>query len=124
MIVAFDAAGRVLLVRHSYGPPVWALPGGGMSAGEDPTLAAAREFREELGCELTDLIEIEAREHEESGSLDVRHVFAASLAGVPVPDRREIVAAELFDPAALPRPSDRRVRPALERALPLRSQQR
>ena len=121
MVVALDEAGRVLLVRHSYGPPVWALPGGGMSRSEDPALAAAREFREELGCDLANLLEIEAREHEEGGARDVRHVFAASLNGVPVPDRREIVAAELFDPAALPAPCDRRVRPTLAAALPLRS---
>jgi 8-oxo-dGTP pyrophosphatase MutT (NUDIX family) len=124
MIVAFDEAGRVLLVRHSYGPPVWALPGGGMSLGEDPTLAAAREFREELGCELTDLVEIEAREHEDGGALDVRHLFAAKLRGTPVPDMREIVAAGLFDQKALPAPCDRRVRPALSAALGVRSQER
>jgi 8-oxo-dGTP pyrophosphatase MutT (NUDIX family) len=124
MIVAFDEAGRVLLVRHSYGPAVWALPGGGMSKHEDPAVAAAREFREELACGLVHLVEIEAREHADSGSLDVRHVFAATLSGDPVPDMREIVAARLFDPAALPAPSDRRVRPAIEAALAGSSQQR
>jgi 8-oxo-dGTP pyrophosphatase MutT (NUDIX family) len=124
MIVTFDEAGRVLLVRHSYGPPVWALPGGGMSPGEDPALAAAREFREELGCELVNLVEIEAREHEDSGSLDVRHIFAAELSGAPVPDMREIVAVRLFDQASLPAPCDRRVRPALKAALAVRSQER
>ena len=124
LIVAFDEAERVLLVRHSYGPPVWALPGGSMGESEDPALAAAREFREELDCELADLIELEAREHDEGGSRDVRHVFSASLSGVPVPDRREIVAAQTFDRAALPVPCDRRVRPAMEAALAVRSQQR
>ena len=124
MIVAFDETGRMLLVRHSYGPRIWALPGGGMSRDEDPALAAAREFREELGCELTDLLEIEAREHNERGSRNLRHVFAADLSGAPVPDMREIVAVGLFDPAALPAPCDRRVGPAAKAALAVRSQQR
>lgn len=124
IVVAFDDSGRVLLVRHSYGPAVWALPGGGMSQHEDPALAAAREFHEELGCELADLLEIEAREHDEGGSRDLRHVFAASLRGDPVPDMREIVAARLFDPAGLPAPCDRRVRPAVGAALAMRSEQR
>jgi 8-oxo-dGTP pyrophosphatase MutT (NUDIX family) len=124
IVVAFDEAGRVLLVRHSYGPPIWALPGGGMSRNEEPALAAAREVREELGCELADLLEIEAREHEEGGSRDLRHVFAADLSGAPLADMREIVAVGLFDPAALPVPCDRRVGPAVGAALLARSQQR
>jgi 8-oxo-dGTP pyrophosphatase MutT (NUDIX family) len=124
LVVAFDDAGRVLLVRHSYGPPVWALPGGGVARDEDPAPAAEREVREELGCGLTDLISIEAREHLEYGSRDLRHVFAASLSGVPVPDMREIVEAGLFDPVALPVPCDRRVGPAVTAAREARSQQR
>ena len=55
VVAAFDADGRVLLVRHSYGPPVWALPGGGIGRNEEPAAGAAREFREELGCELVDI---------------------------------------------------------------------
>ena len=124
LIVAFDEAERVLLVRHSYGPPVWALPGGGMDRNEDPKLAAAREFREELRCELADLTELEAREHDDSGSRDLRHEFTDTLCGTPVPDQREIVAAELFDSAALPAPCDRRVGAAVRAALTVRSQQR
>lgn len=31
--VVFDEAGRVLLVRHSYGKQNWELPGGGSVAG-------------------------------------------------------------------------------------------
>jgi 8-oxo-dGTP pyrophosphatase MutT (NUDIX family) len=101
-VIAFDAAGRVLLVKHSYGPPIWTLPGGGMGRGEDPAAAAAREFREELGCELTGMVALAPSEQQVSGSRDLQHGFAARLAGVPVADRREIVAAELFDPDALP----------------------
>jgi 8-oxo-dGTP pyrophosphatase MutT (NUDIX family) len=123
LTAAFDEAGRVVLVRHSYGPPVWALPGGGIDRGEDPALAALREFREELGCGLAEVVPLEARTHDESGSQDLRHVFAAELAGTPVPDMREIVEVALFDPAALPAGCDRRVGPAVGLALAARSQQ-
>src|SRR5688572_20915224 len=92
VVVAFDAQDRVLLVRHSYGPPVWSLPGGGMDRGEDPEQAAAREIREELGCDLTELAPIDASEERIAGSLDLQHIFTARLAGTPVPDMREIVA--------------------------------
>ena len=124
LVAAFDEAGRVLLVRHSYGPPVWALPGGGIGAGEDPAKGAAREFREELRCELTDVRPVETHVQEESGSHDLLHLFAARLAGTPSPDMREIVAAELFDPAELPRGCDRRVGRAVSQAVAARSQQR
>ena len=126
-VIAFDEAGRVLLVRHSYGRPVWTIPGGGVGRREDPADAAAREFREELGCALTGLVALEPSEHEVSGSRDLQHGFAARLAGVPVADKREIVDAELFDPDALPaergRSVERWVRLA-QAALAAGSQQR
>ena len=46
--------GELLLLRHSYGPKVWALPGGGLKPGEDPAECAKREVAEELGLELDD----------------------------------------------------------------------
>lgn len=120
-IVAFDGAGRVLLVRHSYGPPVWALPGGAMNRREEPAAAAVREFREELGCPLADVRPLSVMAQDESGSIDLLHVFVARAAGTPVPDMREIVAAEFFDPADLPRPADRRVARWVGRAVALRA---
>lgn len=46
-------SGRVLLVRHSYGPRrLWILPGGGSDRGESPQETATREMREELGVEV------------------------------------------------------------------------
>ncbi|HEY6815839.1 MAG TPA: NUDIX domain-containing protein, partial [Croceibacterium sp.] len=70
VVIVFDDRGQVLLVRHSYGPPVWSLPGGGMARHEDPRRAAEREVREELGCGVTDLTEIDVGEVRDSGSLD------------------------------------------------------
>lgn len=102
IVVIFNPAGRVLLVRHSYGRPLWTVPGGGMDKGEDPATTAAREVREELGCELTGLTALGPFHAYDSGSRDCRHVFTAQIAGEPVADQREIVAVGWFDPAALP----------------------
>lgn len=121
MVLAFDTQGRVLLVRHSYGPPVWALPAGGMGRDEDPAAAAGREFGEELRCGLSDVRLLATITQGESGSTDQLHVFVAGAAGEPRPDMREIVAAEFFDPAQLPRPADRRVAPWVAEAVAYRA---
>jgi 8-oxo-dGTP pyrophosphatase MutT (NUDIX family) len=42
----------VLLVRHTYGPGSWELPGGGMRRGEEPVATARREMNEELGLSI------------------------------------------------------------------------
>jgi 8-oxo-dGTP pyrophosphatase MutT (NUDIX family) len=100
-VLATDGEGRVLLVRHSYGHPVWALPGGGIGRDEDPQAAAVREFGEELGCAIENLRPL-ARTEEAADADDLRHVFVARLAGTPDPDGREIVEARLFAPDGLP----------------------
>jgi ADP-ribose pyrophosphatase YjhB (NUDIX family) len=50
--VAFDEAGRVLLVHASDGD-YWGLPGGGVRHGEAPRRALVREFDEETGLALS-----------------------------------------------------------------------
>jgi 8-oxo-dGTP pyrophosphatase MutT (NUDIX family) len=117
LIVAFDEEGRVVLVRHSYGRPVWALPGGGMGRREDPAATAAREFREELGCDLADLRVLPPLARIVAGSREVQSLCVGRLVGVPRPDMREVVAAELFAPTNLPADCASYVPRRLERAL-------
>lgn len=44
--------GRVLLARHTYGPPLWALVGGVVEHGESLVDAAGREVLEETGLSV------------------------------------------------------------------------
>ena len=52
--VVVQRDGKVLLVQRVYAPQKgrWTLPVGFVDAGEDPSLAAARECREETGLEV------------------------------------------------------------------------
>lgn len=49
--LAVDPRGRVLFLRRA-GKAFWDLPGGRLEEGEEPSLAFAREFQEETGCEM------------------------------------------------------------------------
>ncbi len=91
-----DADGRLLLVRHSYGPRNWALPGGGMGPQEDAAEAARREIREELRCELEDLQLLHAFEESLSGAPHIAHVFTAGAVQEPRVDGRELLEARWF----------------------------
>jgi len=101
-ILALDEAGRVLLVRHSYGPNVWMPPGGGMKRGEDPISAAQREFHEELGCTLDQPRLVAQTLDNLHGAGNTVNVIIGLCEGIPAPDQREIIAADFFAPDALP----------------------
>ncbi len=101
-VILTNPQGAVLLLRHSYGPQGWALPGGGISAGEDPEAAARREMCEELGLALPALVPVAVIEEVLSGSPHTAHVFAAISDVPPRPDQREVIAAQFFAPDALP----------------------
>lgn len=101
-VLTFDRAGRVLLVRHSYGSRRWMLPGGGFAKGEDARAAARRELREEVGCDLADPALFGVVEEPLSGATNRVHLVCGMVRGQPRADGREIVEAAFFAPEALP----------------------
>ena len=123
--VVFDEAGRVLLVRHTYGRLNWELPGGGAEPDESPDETALREILEETGLEveierLTGVYyEAEPRPGSRQGPL-LHFVFRARATGTtpPTPSSPEIGELGWWPLDALPTPisdfTERRVGDALE----------
>ncbi len=103
-ILAFDAAGQVLLIRHSYGSDSWTVPGGGLRRGEDPVMAAMREFAEETGCTLIAARQFAVVEESLFGATNRVHLITGEAAGMLRPDGREILAAGFHPLSALPDP--------------------
>lgn len=101
-MLAFDDAGGLLLVRHSYGSRKWLPPGGGLGRGEEPLLAAMRELVEETGCLLEQARLVAQREEVLHGAINRVHLVVGQAQGLPRPDMREIVEARFFSLDALP----------------------
>jgi ADP-ribose pyrophosphatase YjhB (NUDIX family) len=102
---------EVLLVRHTYGPDVWQLPGGGAHRGELPQSVAAREMEEELGVKGLQWRELptgEDRMAAVSGSSVC--LWAELLDPVVRPDPVEIAEAHWFPREGLPAGQAREVR--------------
>ena len=116
-VLAFDAAGRLLLVRHSYHEPErWLLPGGGLSRGEDPAQAGTREVAEETGCRLEHACWIGTDLRMMPGGWRNRvELVTGEVSGEPRPDGREIAEAAFFSPGALPPEAGTTVHPSLAR---------
>ena len=95
------------MLRHSYGPAVWAFPGGGIDKGEEPREAALREVREELGLALDAVEPLGTLQEEISGSPHTAFLFTATTNKTPQPDGREITEARFFPRDALPEPLGR-----------------
>jgi ADP-ribose pyrophosphatase YjhB (NUDIX family) len=101
-VLALDQAGRVLLIRHSYGPDRWMPPGGGLARGEDPLAAARRELAEETGCALHGAHLVQCLEETMHGAGNRVHVVAGWTFDVPRADGREVIEAGFFALHALP----------------------
>jgi 8-oxo-dGTP pyrophosphatase MutT (NUDIX family) len=95
---------QVLLVRHTYGPRGWDLPGGSVKSGEEPASAARREMYEELGVSVDSWRMIGELKVVIDYRRDILHCFQAEL---PSPrlniDRGELSAADWFRRSELPR---------------------
>jgi len=103
-VIVTNLGGDVLLLKHSYGPAVWSLPGGGLGKGEDPADAARREVREELGVELVRIEPVGILEEVLSGSPHTAHIYTAVCDRRPEPDLREVTEARFFPSHSLPEP--------------------
>lgn len=102
-VMVFNAAGEVLLVRHTYGDTrLHMLPGGGIRPWEAPEAAAVREISEELGCALEGLNFVSLHSATAEGKRDTVHLYCARAAGEVRIDRIEIAEARYVPLDALP----------------------
>ncbi|WP_120077740.1 NUDIX hydrolase [Aurantiacibacter odishensis] len=99
-----DEHERVLLIRQSYGSGHWTTPAGGARLSEDPELAIRREVREELSCELVELVLLHEGEDTMHGAPHRHWIFHARADGEPRPDLREVIEARWFALDDLPQP--------------------
>ncbi len=102
----FDSAGRVLLVKHSYGRMNWELPGGNGLPAEDPQSTARRELREETGLDLP-IGPLTGMYYEPGHALGafLHAVFRAEWAGsLPDHESPEVSAVRFWPLDSLPRP--------------------
>jgi 8-oxo-dGTP pyrophosphatase MutT (NUDIX family) len=108
---------QVLLVRHTYGPREWDLPGGGIKRRESPRMAARREMHEELGIDIEDMQDV----GQVIGSLNhtraTVYCYRAELRAPDIKmDQGEIAAIRWFPSQKLPAKLGRMTLPALRRA--------
>lgn len=98
-ILAFDAAGRLVLVgqhRYTLDAYSWELPMGGAPLDVDPMLAARRELAEEAGLTARRWRELMRLHTSNSVTDEAAHVYVASgLEAVPAaPDETEQLAVD------------------------------
>jgi ADP-ribose pyrophosphatase YjhB (NUDIX family) len=102
-VIAANAAGEVLLVRHSYhARNTWMLPGGGLGRDERAETTAMRELLEETGCRLEGPRHIGTVVLDRSGWTNAIELVAGTTTDTPAPDGREIEEARFFPALALP----------------------
>ena len=102
-VMVFNPAGELLLIRNSYGRThLWVLPGGGIGRRETPEAAGAREVKEEVGLEATELTRVSEHFNGAEGKRDTIFLFTAQADGTPTIDNLEVEEARFFALNALP----------------------
>ena len=97
----FDDAGRILLLEHVFRPDSgWGIPGGFISAREQPEAALRRELHEEIGVEIDQVQLLFARALGRPRQVEI--YFRARVLGEPKPSSFEIKQATWFAVDALP----------------------
>jgi ADP-ribose pyrophosphatase YjhB (NUDIX family) len=100
--VIADAQGRVVLIRRAIEPGygLWVFPGGYVDRGEEVTLAAIREAREESGLDvrLGDLLGV----YSYAGRIPVIIVYRATPIGGTLEVDEEGLEARWFTPDEIP----------------------
>lgn len=122
-VMVFDAGGRLLLIRNTYGDTdAWVLPGGGVKWRETPDAAAIREVREETECRIADLTPIATFGSRAEGRRDTVHLFRGTTEDAPVAEPGEVAEARFFALETLPdrtSPATRRRIDELTRVRPI-----
>ncbi|HEX7956937.1 MAG TPA: NUDIX hydrolase [Pyrinomonadaceae bacterium] len=117
--VVSDEGGRVLLLRHVLRPGSgWGIPGGFLTAGEQPEAAVRREVREETGLELESAELAFVRTLPGARQVEIIYRCSMSAAALSRLSKNfEIDRAEWFARDALPDGLSRDQRRLIERVL-------
>lgn len=91
---------EVLLFRHTYRNPPWALPGGYIKAKEHPKEGIEREIEEESGLVVSADTRYKIRTDRDSARLDI--VYIGSFIGGEFRASAEVAEAKFFPFEALP----------------------
>jgi 8-oxo-dGTP pyrophosphatase MutT (NUDIX family) len=91
------------MVRLTYFPNTWTLPGGGVGKEEDPLTAVIRECKEEIGVNLKDPQYVDQLKFEHEHKKDTLFLYRSEIKDVQIsPDGKEIAEAKWFALDALP----------------------
>lgn len=114
-LVAFNAKGEVLLLRHTFHPGVpWGLPGGWMGRNESPAEGLARELFEETGLRATIGPPVLVTHRKRPSCLTL--AFLGSVEPGPATLSMEILELRWFPPGETPQPERPFTRQAIDAA--------